>query len=143
MFSPAHLDKKQQQQHLCQPEQQGKTKRKRDRLPRPQSADVPGPRAYVGPRRPRSADVPGPRVCAGFSLSDPRALSGWPLLGKTAPPHLPAGTSRTTLTLSYLLTCLDLKMSRKQVIFRVFFSSVSDKNDEGRIGNSAALILSF
>ena len=81
MSTPTHLDQK----HLRQPKRQGKTKTKRDHLPRPRSADVPGPRACVEPGRPR-ADVPGPRVCAGFSLSDPRALSGWPLLGSTAPP---------------------------------------------------------
>ena len=101
---PLHiLIKSQQQQHLCQPERQGRTKRKRDHLPRPRSADVPGPCACVelgrrrsadvpGPcacvelGRRRSADVPGPCACAGLSSSDPRALSGWPFLEKTAPP---------------------------------------------------------
>ena len=64
--------------------------------------------------------------------SDPRVLSVWPLLWSSVPPHLPAGISRTTLTLSFLRTCLGLKVFLKQVIFSVSLSSAFLMTDDSR-----------
>ena len=56
-------------------------------------------------------------------------------------PHLPAGTSLTINTLSYLLTCRGFKIDHSQIIFKVSFSNCFFKKFDGKFGSCPGLLI--